>query len=219
MPPFLHLEHFLRSYNISCIANHFDREIKRLIIIIGLCEDFQKLKLSLEAFRSTAVSDQDILVKVTQDAIQSTIATAVLKYVDIQSIRDQMYDLCHKTFDVPAELTEWAKEQVEIAYQKSAKKIEDPKPCNPPPPHETPLFNKDTLYHASLCCQAVSNRKAQHKNFLNERGHNLKEVSMSRSLDQNNVVIAKQDNTVYMAFESEPSLSGWKKYESFSEGS
>lgn len=191
-----------------------------LYLSIGLCEDFQKLKLSLQVFKSTAVTDEDNLFKVIQDAIQSTVETAVLKCIDVQSIRDQMHYLCHTSFDVPARLTDWAKEQVEQVYQKSGKKSEDPKPCVPPTLNITPLFNKDTLYHASLCSQAVGNsiHRAQYKKFLDAKGHNLKEVSMSRSLDRNNVIIAKQDNIVYIAFESEPSLSGWSKYASFDEG-
>jgi hypothetical protein len=188
-----------------------------LILCIGLCKDFQRLQISLEAFKSTFVSNPENLTKVTQDAIHSAITAAVLKTEDVNLIRDQMYDLCHTTFDVPADLTDWAKEQVEEECKRMTKKSEDPKPTSAPAPCETPLFNKDTLYHASLCCQAVGNKKVQYKKFLNEQGHTLKEVSMS-SEDQNNVLIAKQGNTVYFAFESEPSLSKWRKYESFSKG-
>lgn len=189
-----------------------------LLISSGLCDDFQRLKQSLGVLKCINGADQANLNKIIQDTIKDAISTAVLKSVDIQILRAQMYYLCHTSFDVPSLLADWAKKQVEIVYDETVKKFEDPKPDHPLAPIETSLFNKNTLYHASLCCQAVHIGKAQHKEFLNVQGHNLQEVSMTRSLVKNNVLIAKQDNIVYVAFQSEPSLSGWSKYETFSEG-
>lgn len=168
------------------------------------------------------MTDQDTLYKVIQDSIQYAIETAALKSVDVKSLREQMSNLCHKSFDVPTVLTDWAEQQVEKVCSKSVHKCEDPKPCHPLSSNEKPLFTKDTLYHASLCCQAVSTcTVAVFKKFFNGKGHNLKEVSMSISQNRENVdryIIAKQGNIVYIAFQSEPSLSEWKGHKSFTEG-
>lgn len=190
----------------------------------GLCEDFQELKLSLEVYKralSKEMTDQDNLYKVIQDTIHHAVETALLKSVDIQALREQMSGLCHTSFDVPAPLVDWAKKEVEIVYQKSTIKCEDPKPFCPPVCDEKSLFNKDTLYHASLCCQAVSTcNTAKFKKFINSRGHHFNEVSMSISRVDcvDRYIIAKQGNVVYMAFESEPSLSRWNEYGSFTTG-
>ena len=49
-----------------------------------------------------------------------------------------------------------------------------------------PLFSKDTIYHASVCCQAVSTCDAgDYQKFFNDKelvpGHSFKAVSFSRS--------------------------------------
>lgn len=87
-----------------------------------------------------------------------------------------------------------------------------------------PLFCKETVYHASLCCYAVSTcdantyQKFFSKDFPN---HNLEEASLSRSRDRERVdryLIARHDKTYYVAFQSEPLLAQWPKFTSFQEG-
>ena len=87
-----------------------------------------------------------------------------------------------------------------------------------------PLFCKETLYHASLCCYAVSTcdantyQKFFDKDFPN---HSLEEASLSRSRDREQVdryLIARHDKTYYVAFQSEPLLAQWPKFTSFQEG-
>lgn len=169
---------------------------------------------------SKDISDQESLYKIIQCTIEKCITDALLS-VDIQSVRGQMWHLCHTSFDVPTQLQDWAMQQVN-SIQNSANKEEMPKPCSLPVQEEKPLLSKDTLYHASLCCQAVSTcTPVNFKKFFNIHGHKLSEVSMSITQDQENVdhyIIAKQDNIIYMAFLSEPALSEWFHYGSFANG-
>ena len=87
-----------------------------------------------------------------------------------------------------------------------------------------PLFCKETLYHASLCCHAVCTCDANtYKDFFNKDlpNHNLEEVSLSLSRDQeqvNRYLIARQGKTYYVAFQSEPLLVQWLNFTSFQEG-
>ena len=87
-----------------------------------------------------------------------------------------------------------------------------------------PLFCKETLYHASLCCYAVSTCDANtYQKFFNKDfpNHSLEEASLSRSQDREQVdryLIARHDKTYYVAFQSKPLLAQWPKFTSFQEG-
>lgn len=168
------------------------------------------------------IPDQESLYKTIQSTIQECTGSA-LKSVDMQLVRDQMWYLCYTSFDVPTQLRDWAVQEVEKMCD-CVKENEKPKPCPLPSQDKKPLMTKDTLYHAGLCCQAVSTRTAANfKKFFNGVGHKLDEVSMSISQDKENVdryIIAKQGNIIYMVFQSEPTLSKWIEgpYESFAIG-
>ena len=87
-----------------------------------------------------------------------------------------------------------------------------------------PLFCKDTIYHASLCSQAVSTCNAgDYQKFFKDKelvpGHDFKAVSFSRSKNESFLIALKGESTYYFAFEGRLSLSDWAKdYKSFSEG-
>ncbi len=159
------------------------------------------------------------------NAIQCTIRgfiESALKSESLSLVRDQMGYLCHKSFDVPTQLRDWAMEEVDKVA--TSMKKEEPKPCPTPTIEEKPLLSKDSFYHASVCCHIVSTcNTATFKKALGGTRHNFDEVSMSISQDHENVdryLIAKHGNTVYMAFQSEPTLSKWMEcnYGSFSNG-
>ena len=87
-----------------------------------------------------------------------------------------------------------------------------------------PLFCKDTIYHASVCSQAVSTYSAgDYQKFFKNRelvpGHAFKAVSFSRSKNESFLVAQKGESTFYFAFKGKQSLSDWAKdYRSFNEG-
>ena len=141
----------------------------------------------------------------------------------MESIEKQMSSLCHGTFHVCTDLREWAKKEVADIHKKKTTvhtTASSPRPASEDVPA---LFTKDTLYHASVCCQIVSTcTPANVKEALNSLNNSLDEVSMSFSHNRENVdhyLIAKQGNKVYMAFQSEPTLSKWiGSYTSFEQG-
>lgn len=167
------------------------------------------------------ISDRETLYRLIRDSIANAIETA-LKSVDIHSVHQQIQYMCHQSFDIPTHLHEWAKQKVDdINTSRKEKKSDVPKPTDK---RSKPVLTKKSLYHASLCCCAISTCDASnYKEFFDEHDHGLKHVSMSRSKDRDDVdryIIAMQDDAVYMAFQSEPTLSWWidNSHESFADG-
>ena len=90
-----------------------------------------------------------------------------------------------------------------------------------------PLFNKDTVYHAGICCLAVCTTDARnYQQFFKDKtmipGHSFTEVSLSGSESElDRFLIAQQGkSTIYLSFQCEPLLLEWSKRfkNSFSEG-
>lgn len=160
-------------------------------------------------------------------AIQQAIEKAFKAGNNEEAIRNQLFTLCHKDFDVPTNLRDWAMQEVEEISKRTTFSI-NPTLMSPAPipddKVEPPLFSKGTLYHASLCCHAASDCNAGNfEAFLNSRSHLLGEASISISQYKLNVdryIIAKHGNTIFVAFQSEPTLSSWmdSPYTSFVDG-
>ena len=200
------------------------------LFLVVLCSELNELKNGLGFYNkklSQGKLDEDSLYKLIQKEIQSAIEEAI-KSEGIDIVREQIKYLCQSSFDIPAKLRDWTIQEVDVLYKTIEKEKKTESVLPPPPtPEEKPLLSKDTLYHASLCCQAVSTcTAANYQAFFSKavNGHNLKEVSMSISRDREDVdryIIAKQENDiVYMAFQSEATLDGWinSSYGSFAEG-
>ena len=167
----------------------------------------------------------ELFYQCTRCAIQKAIESAFKAERGKELIRNNLWTLCHKDFSVPSDLREWAMQEIEVILKRMSITVDQP-PITPMSEEnvEPPFFSKDTLYHASLCCHAVSTCTAGNfEAFFNSKCHLLQEVSMSISQDKDNVdryIIATRDDTIYMAFQSEPTLSSWmdSPYVSFNEG-
>ena len=90
---------------------------------------------------------------------------------------------------------------------------------------EPPLFTKDTLYHANLCCYIVNTcNDLNYEMFeLNSTGNMLEEATMSiRGMQKAYVdryMIARRGDTYLVAFQSERTMCAWSnKYTSFTDG-
>ena len=194
-------------------------------------EEFKKLKNELEVYTKGLAKggvSARALCQCIKESIQQYVETMLEAGETIDFLQNQMSLLCCKHLVVPSSLLEWASRVVEDVNSERSSDLEvamAAQPCEQTKPPEPPLFNKDTVYHASICCHAVSTRNAGNfKHFFDHvvRGHRLEEVSMSVSQDKENVdryLIAKQQNIVYIAFQSEATISHWMdKYSSFDDG-
>ena len=166
-----------------------------------------------------------------KDSIHHAIENALKAGEKVECVKKQVRSLCYEHFKVPSHLYKWAQEEVNSVYEallpSKDSKPDIVDPVVPSPSKSQPLlFSKSTLHHAGLCCQAVSTCNAGTcLSFFCDQftNHNLQEVSMSISSEKKNVdryIIAKQGNIVYVAFESEPTLSRWleSSYSSFEDG-
>lgn len=171
-------------------------------------------------------ADEDALIKCIKVAIQSYIEAELKTSTKTDALKEQIRSLCHKEFVIPSTIHEWSLQTVETTNMKFKTQVPAIRQAQLQLEEPTqPLFCKDTLYHASLCCEAVSMHNiANFKNVFHTSGHHLDEISMSISegrenVDQYLIACSKQTKTLYIAFRSEGTLSGWmNKYSSFEEG-
>ena len=96
-------------------------------------------------------------------------------------------------------------------------------------PDEEPLFSRENVHHALVCCRAVdASDEGQARSILRERAHSFDSLSLSRSDckerhepggDHGMYLIArKTDGTYVVAFKGIPALSEWLTHISFEEG-
>ena len=154
--------------------------------------------------------------------IQQFIETGLRAGASKDDVKKVLSELYSSDVLISGDIFEWALSEVSTTAQAVCLQ----QTSNPSDEKEKlpPLFCKETLYHASLCCYAVSTCDANtYQTFFNKDfpNHSLEEVSLSRSRDREQVdryLIARHDKTYYVAFQSEPLIAQWPKFTSFQEG-
>ena len=160
-----------------------------------------------------------VLVKAIIDDFTKKCVLSNVDHKEIKKALDEIY--CTELL-LSKEIYEWALEKIVLIPQPSSK------PSNSPEGEqeaEEPLFCEDTVYHASLCCLAVSTRDTNNfKSFFDREYtcHHFEEASLSISQDRKNVdryLIAQKEKTIFVAFQSEASFSKWPQlFNSFEHG-
>ena len=190
---------------------------------IVLCKEFQQLQDDLAFYSrqlSKEIGDRDSIFELIKSLIQAAIENALKTGESSDSVKKQMNSLCYDTVSVPTRLHDWALREVDVICNKLSKHIDTVAPLSP---ERKELFSMEALYHSSVCCLAVNTRSASNfRDLLNVSGHSLHEASMSitRESSTDRCLIAFQDNVMYVAFQSEPTLTCWlqSSYSSFEEG-
>ena len=197
---------------------------------IKIREEFVELKDNLQMLSrqlNNAPDDKvtSSVITCIQNCIQQYIDNSLKCGLPLDQVKSEMKDLCDKEFAVPAPLCSWAMGQVQEMGQKMASqvKVSQSLALLKEIDQEPPLFCKDTIYHASLCCLAVTTCSSENvKDFFSRRNpqHNLTEVSFCQGNSSfKTYLIAMKESTIYVAFQSEPVLSRWmEKKESFENG-
>ena len=178
--------------------------------------EFQELRDKLEVLNSTQQTTTDTNIKiqtlsVIKHLIQRYIENALRAGVEASKIKSDMDNLfC----TIPQALGTWVINEVDDTSRKLS--VESKKLVAPlvPMKYQKPLlFSKDTLYHASLCCEAISGplQPEPLSFFRNKKPHHgLTQVSFSQSRDEiTPYLIARQNNVVYAAFKSDMQISEW----------
>ena len=176
------------------------------------------LKLLLD-FETLARSE------VSQEAIQKFLKSSLQSGESKENLLDQL----QKLYEEGLITKEMHKQAQELAIKMHADSLPAPsakQPVSAPKEKGEPLFCKDTVHHASLCCRLVSDPKVDagnYQSFFKEKevvpGHSFQKVSLSRAKQDRYLIAQQRDSILYFAFQSEPSLQEWKEqFKSFSEG-
>ena len=208
-----------------------------LVLLCFVCtepqisEDFWKLRHQLHTFNQALKSASNPDKKVAyidcfKDQIQQYIEKQLRLGVETSRVKKDMDRLCTEDLVIPSTLWTWTEQEVGKAHEKLA---DNPKKVVKPPVEQTEdptppsLFSEDTLFHAGLCCEAISisNRGNPLAFFQSKKPHhNFKEISFSQPRDNiTPYLIAKQNDIIYVAFRSTSSVSEWTQTAlSFNEG-
>ena len=177
------------------------------------------------------VEDKKSVESVQRSYIKGYLTNSQLSGASLAEVQENLQQLHQKKFLITESVLHWATEAA-VAVFSEAKELSQHNAADVSFPLEVsePLFSKDTVYHASLCCQAVSSCTAgDYQQFFKNKelvpGHLFDAISISRPRHDSNslreqYLIAKQgDSTYYIAFQSEADLREWpKKCASFIQG-
>ena len=197
-----------------------------------LGREFQRLKEDLAFYNrqlSREIGDCDKILELIKSLIQAAIENALKTGEELDSVKRQMNSLCYNTVSVPTRLGDWAVQEVNNVYKRLSQQCDSAAADTSVPlfheSKERSLFSMDpeTLYHSSVCCLAVNKCSASNfRDTLNVSGHHLQAASMTVSKDSptDRSLIAFQGSIMYVAFQSEPTITHWlqSSYSSFEEG-
>ena len=167
-----------------------------------------QLELLCKTFQSSSSSEaKESAITLIKDQMQMFIENSLSAGLDNAKVKSEIDALCYKEPVVPSILLEWVNEEFEEQSikqaQMSARQVSQfvKVPANN---DGLSLFNKDTLYHAGLCCEAVSTCMTEDEIgvFFNTKSpmHNFEEVSLSKNVCVQPYLITKQGNKIYVAF-------------------
>ena len=103
---------------------------------------------------------------------------------------------------IPADIFKWCEDKLE-EYKKVTESSEDASAVSPktPPDDVPPLFCKDVVHHASICCNVITevsaNKALSLEAVFKKQRHNFKHVSLSSN---KLLLMAEKDDVMYFAF-------------------
>ena len=192
---------------------------------------FGTLESKLQALQGYESEDKQSVEGVQRAFITRCLTESQQSGTPKEDVKEKLCELCLKKYLITESVYQWSLKKIEeIFIQKDDLSLDstDMSPLAGSQCTE-PLFSKDTIYHASICCQALTCCTAgDYQKFFKDKqrvpGHSFQAVSISRPTpdgkQHERYLIAKQgESKYYIAFESQPVLSQWpKKCNSFVEG-
>ena len=192
---------------------------------VSLLTELRSELESLKRIPCHEKEDEDSKARLVKAALKNYLTKYQQSQSTLRHVREQLRELHeNKCLITEVAIYEWA---LQLASEIFAQ-----------PPHvdspiaqgqessevKSPLFCKDTVYHASICSLAVNTHDAGNylKFFKNKEmvpGHSFEEFSISRSKQDRYLIARQGESTYYFAFQSEQELSRWPKlFESFKKG-
>ena len=163
---------------------------------------------------SKTAAIKDFVIDYTSTSIQSG--------QNVDEVKEQLHKLHKEELLFSEDVLEKAQTLAEEEHSKLTE-VASVKPAPAKLLAREPLFSKDTVYHADICCRVLAtgdagNYQSLFKKLPNGQGHSFKAVSMSRSKTERLLIAEQGESVFYFAFESRPQFSDWKDYKSFDEG-
>ena len=176
--------------------------------------------------RTDSTPSEDAVESFTKGSMRHYLEASFEDEVPLDTLKSELSSVYSKQMLITRSIYEWAVRELK---QHPAKQISpsrqtqntvaEVKTKQPPS-----LFGPGTLYHASLCCCAVTKYRdeAQAHLYFGDVRHKLSQVSICKENPTENLnryLIARNGDVIYVAFQSEMKLLEWpKKYSSFEEG-
>ena len=190
---------------------------------------FGTLESKLQALQG--LQDKQSVEGVLRELVSTCLTESQQSGIPAEDVKEKLCELRQKKYLITESVYQWSLKKVkEIFTQEEDFSINSAELTSPVDfQHSEPLFSKDTIYHASICCQALTCCTAgDYQKFFKDTqkvpGHSFQAVSISRPTpggkQHERYLIAKQgESKYYIAFESQPVLSQWpQKCNSFIEG-
>ena len=180
---------------------------------------FGTLESKLQALQG--LEDKQLLDGVQRELVTRCLTESQQSGTPAEDVKKKLCELCQKEYLITESVYQWSLKKVkEIFAQEEDLSLNSAEPISPPDSqHTESLFSKDTIYHASICCQALTRCTAgDYQKFFKDTqkvpGHSFQAVSISRPTpdgkQHERYLIAKQgESKYYIAFESQPVLSQW----------
>ena len=192
---------------------------------------FATLESKLQALQGLESEDKQSVEGIQRVLVTRCLTDSQQSGTPAEDVKEKLCELCQKKYLITEAVYQWSLKKIrEIFTQEDDLSLGSTELISPADSQRTePLFSKDTIYHATICCQALTYCTAgDYQRFFKDTqrvpGHSLQAVSISRPTpdgkQHERYLIAKQGEAkYYIAFESQPVLSQWpKKYHSLIEG-
>ena len=192
---------------------------------------FGTLESKLQALQGYESEDKQSVEGVQRAFITRCLTESQQSGTPKEDVKEKLCELCLKKYLITESVYQWSLKKIEEIFIQKDDLLLDSTDMSPSAGSQCtePLFSKDTIYHASICCQALTCCTAgDYQKFFKDTqrvpGHSFQAVSISRPTpdgkQHERYLIAKQgESKYYIAFESQPVLSQWpKKCNSFVEG-
>ena len=137
------------------------------------------------------------VITLIKSRIENHIKTSLEDRIAYDEVSKQIHDFMTNAL-IPADIFEWCEEML-----KECKKVTE---CSEnaavgpktPPDDVSPLFCKEVVYHASICCNAICNlSKDKTLSMFSGQGHTFTHISVSSN---RLLLIAQKDDVMYFCF-------------------
>ena len=190
---------------------------------------FGTLESKLQALEG--LQDKQSVEGVQRELVSRCLTESQQSGTPAEDVKEKLCELRQKKYLITESVYQWCLKKIMKTFTPDEGLSLNSAQLSPPADSQStePLFSKDTIYHASICCQALTCCTAgDYQKFFKDAqrvpGHSFQAVSISRPTpdgkQHERYLIAKQgESKYYIAFEGQPVLSQWpKKYHSFIEG-